>query len=95
MKTMKSKADANLAQELYEIIQARRELDKREREIKDYFKALGDQPLQVGGYLIIQKEAVTSSLDRVKLAAENGDEFVAKYLKITTYTRLEIIKEKK
>lgn len=95
MKTLKSKANVNLAQELYEIIEARRELDKREREIKDYFKSLGDEPIKLDGFLIIQKECVNSYLDRAKLAAEKGDEFVAKYLKITTYTRLDIIKDKK
>lgn len=92
---MKNKAATNLAQELYEIIEARKELDKREREIKDYFKSLGEENLHIGGYLIVQKECVNSYLDRARLAADKGDEFVAKYLRITTYTRLEVIKDKK
>ena len=94
MKTLRNQNDSELAQELYEVISQRKELDKREKELKAHFKAMGPDPIKVGGFLILQKDGSTTSLDRSMLAADHGEEFLARYLKETKYVKIEILRER-
>jgi predicted phage-related endonuclease len=67
---LRSKKDTDLAAELYEINNQRKELEKREKEIKEYFKEkMGDEQTAIAGnYVLLLKVSVRNDLDKDALA---------------------------
>ncbi len=92
MKTLRSKTDIDLAIELSHVIAERRTLEKRETELKDYFKnKINDfGVIRVGDVIIVLSECERESLDRKALETELGVDRVKEFVNITTYTKLEV-----
>lgn len=90
----KVKNDALLAIELAKVIEVRRELDKREAELKDLFKVrmsnLGVDTISIGGVLISLVPKSRTSLDRKALVVAFGESVVSQYEKITEYVQVDI-----
>lgn len=88
------KSDALIANELLEVIEQRRQLDRREEELKSYFrtrlKGLNVDTVTIGGILISLVEKSRSSLDRKALEVAFTYEVISRYEKITTYTQVDI-----
>lgn len=89
-------SDESLAQELYQIIEERKHLEKREKELKQHFKAVmgKNHAVRCGDYAFTLKEAVTTYIDRAALALSMGDKFLEKFTKETQYTKFEIVRIK-
>ena len=70
MKTTVKKQTVNDALELFEVIEQRKVLEKREKELKESFKALlGEETaLNANGILISLDERSRKSLDKKELA---------------------------
>jgi len=88
------KNDAMLAVELLEVIEARRKLDRREEELKGYFRTrltnLNVDTVTVGGVLISLVEKSRSSLDRKALTASFGEDVIKRFERLTQYLQLDV-----
>ena len=95
MKVLKSERTKEMAAELFALISQRKEIERREKELKDYFKStMAEHTLiRAGDYSVILKDAVTSSIDRKALIAAKGEQFVAGFTKETHYQKVEIVKD--
>ena len=93
MKTIKNEQDKKLAKELYEVIEQRKKIEKRERYIKGYFKLMLPQELvKVGNYVITLTDQERASIDKNKLIADKGEDFVSDYTSVTVFKKLDIKK---
>lgn len=92
MKTMRSQKIIAAAEELSAVIESRKALEKRERELKDLFKVeLGDEKVgRVGNYVIMITDCQTSTIHRDRLIADMGLEWVHNYTQITKYKKVTI-----
>lgn len=93
MKTVRSEKEEKLAIQLSHIIADRRELEKKETELKNHFKAMLDGEagiLKVGDVLIIISECERSDLDKKSLMADIGEDKFNKFLKTSTYLKTEV-----
>lgn len=92
MKAIKS--DATLALELHEIILERRSLDKRETELKGYFKTrlanLGINTVTIAGVLISLVDRERRDLDRKAIEAQFGPDLVKQFEKVTRFTQVDV-----
>jgi len=90
MKTTTSKKKIDQAKALIRFIQARKEAEKVEKELKSYWKIelKTDGAINAGGILITVEDCTRSSIDTKTLAAEMGAEFVKKYTKITEFQKV-------
>ena len=88
------KNDANLALELVEVVEQRRNLDRREDELKNYFRTrltgLNLDTVTVGGVLISLTEKCRTSLDRKALEVAFGVDVLTRFEKITPYVQLDV-----
>jgi hypothetical protein len=91
------KTDAQLAQELLEVIEQRKSLDKRESDLKDLFKtklnSQGINTLSVGGILISLVSKERSNLDKKALVAAFGEETVQGFERIAKYIQVDVKSE--
>ena len=88
------KTDAILAAELLKAIEQRKQFERRESELKDYFKTkMGNMNLDtisVGGILVSLVEKSRSGLDRKALVAAFGEDVINQYEKQTQYTQVDV-----
>lgn len=88
------KTDAMLATELLTAIEQRKQSEKRESALKDYFKTkLGNMNLDTisfGGVLISLIGKSRSGLDRKALVAVFGEDTINQYEKVTQYTQVDV-----
>lgn len=90
MKT-KNKDKISKANELLKLVSSRKQNEKRESELKEYFKnEIKDGVLECGNVTIIILDAKKSSLDRKGLEQEFGLEAVKAFEKITEYKKVEV-----
>ena len=95
MKKTVSREKIEKARELAKVIEIRKIAEKKESELKDYFKdeLKEDNAIQAGDVLIIAKERERKGLDRKELFNVFGEEMMAKFETVTTYTQIEVIKK--
>ena len=88
------KNNALIANELVEVIELRRQLERKEQELKNYFKThlsnLNIDTVTVGGVLISLVEKNRSSLDRKALDVAFGNEVISRYEKVTQYVQVDV-----
>lgn len=94
MKTLKSKQALENAIALEQITAARRDLEKKEKALKEWFLAsLADEnAAKVGDILIVITDCENTSIDRVSLASDHGNDFLKAYTKVTKYRKVEVKK---
>lgn len=95
MKTTTAKATINLVNNLADLIEQRRHLEKMERSLKDSLKSLMAESetsvLSAGEYVVILSTRQRSSLDDVLVKSLLGDRY-AECVKSADYQILEIKK---
>ncbi len=89
MKTIRAKSDIEKANELFELIEARKEIERKERELKDYFKAMGEAAIKANDILITLTEKERTNLDRKALQAFMGDKLV-EFETTTEYVQVDV-----
>lgn len=91
MKT-KSEAKIELVAHLARVIDVRKSLEKQEKDLKEQVKALmGDaMVLEAGDFSVVISQRNRRDLDKDAIAHDMGQDFVAKYTKVTTYDTMEI-----
>ena len=89
-----NKSDASLALELKEMIDQRRAIEKREQELKSYFKTkltnLGHDTATIGGILISLITKSRTDIDRKAIAAQFGADFLKSYERKTAYMQVDV-----
>jgi hypothetical protein len=93
MKNLRSDENLRLASELSNVIAKRKEYEKRERELKDYFLNLADNKaglLKIGEVLIVITDCERATLDRKALEAKYGADKIKAFDKVTTYLKTEV-----
>ena len=91
MKTTKAKTNIELAQEFLAIREKLKQLNKREKELKEYFSNLidNDSSLLVGTSITISKHEMSrKTLDKKALIASGID--ITPFEKTSTYNVLKI-----
>lgn len=92
MKNTVKKEILEKAIELMQIIDRRRELDKQEKAIKDFFKAYceqeGETALLAGQILIIISEKERTTVDMEKMKADGIE--LKKYERVTKYKQMDV-----
>lgn len=95
MKTTENKSTIALVERLSEIIEAKKHLEKAERDIKADLKAimsdLGVQALGAGGYVMIISDRVRTELDKEMVKAALGIRY-NEFLKKSEYQIFEVKK---
>lgn len=88
------KNNALIANELLEVIERRKALERKEQELKNYFKthlsSLNIDTVNVGGVLISLVNKSRSSLDRNALEVAFGSEVISRYEKVTSYIQVDV-----
>lgn len=89
MITPKTNEEIQLAIELYELQEARRTIEKREEELKDFFKKRigNDNGMNAGSILILLEDCTRSSLDRKSLENEFGVYPIKRHEKVTHFKK--------
>ena len=92
MKKFRSKNILAMAVELVELIEAKKCIKKREKEIKDFFKEkMGESDMAtVGNILMTLKEVKKQTLDKEALAKDLGEKEFQKYIETTYHVRFDI-----
>ena len=90
MKTIKAKSDILKAQELFNLIEARKEIEKKERELKDYFKAMGEVAIKANDILITLTEKERTNLDKLALTAFLGPDKIHEFETVTEYVKVDV-----
>lgn len=94
LKQIKTKSEINKAQDLFSLIELRKETEKREKILKDHFRILmGNEELNnvlVGNFLITLDERKTTSIDREMLKKELGEERAKEFERETVYEILSV-----
>jgi len=90
MKT-KSQDLITKAKELLATIRTRRELEKKETELKDFFKEKNtDGFIDAGGVLVTFTNKTRTSLDRKALEAHFGKDVIARFENSTPYCQVDV-----
>lgn len=90
MKTIRSQSDILKAQELFNLIEARKEIEKKERELKDYFKAMGEVAIKANDILITLTEKERTNLDKLALTAFLGPDKIHEFETVTEYVQVDV-----
>lgn len=89
-----NKSDAILAIELHAVIQERRAIEKREQELKSFFKTkltnLGHDTAVIGGVLISLVAKSRTDIDRKAIAAQLGADFLRRFETKTEYVQIDV-----
>ena len=93
MKQVRSQADIELANELAKLVESRRELEKREKELKEYFKAKADGAgeMKVGNVLFLFTEKCRENIDKSKVMSLLGSKF-KEVVSTVTYIQTDVRK---
>jgi hypothetical protein len=87
-------SDAELAIELKRVIELRRANEKREDELKSYFKSklasIGQDTANVGGILISLVERSRTDIDKQAIAAQMGADFLKRFQTKTTFIIVDV-----
>ncbi len=90
------KTDSDLALELLEIINQRKQIEKREKALKAHFRncldKTGVNAIQYGEIALSLTEKTRKDLDRKSLIVAFGETVINRYLKSTTYSQLNLEK---
>ncbi len=93
MQVYKVNRDAVLANELLELIEARKVIERREKELKQYFKTkldnIGHDTASLGGVLISLVTKERRDLDKKSLKAHFGD-LIKSFEKTTRYLQVDV-----
>jgi bifunctional ADP-heptose synthase (sugar kinase/adenylyltransferase) len=91
MKTTQKAETISKAQQLSELIEKRKELEKVEKEIKEFFKAIigNEGVLLAGDYMILISERSRKDVDKKSLAAELGERY-SQFEKESSYQIVEV-----
>jgi hypothetical protein len=90
MKT-KSQELITKAKELLNAIRMRRELEKKETELKDFFKSKNtDGFIDADGVLLTFTNKTRTGLDRKALEAKFGKDVIAQFETSTEYTQVDV-----
>lgn len=94
MKTV-AKSNIELAENLFKVIEARKELEKRETELKEQVKELmGDESiLEAGSIFISFDERSRTDLDKKKMQQDLGLELLKQFEKTSTFRVMQVIKK--
>ena len=94
MKTV-AKSNIELAENLFKVIEARKELEKRETELKEQVKELmGEESiLEAGSIFISFDERSRTDLDKKKMQQELGLELLKQFEKTSTFRVMQVIKK--
>ena len=96
MNALNQKSDIELAKDLLKIIEDRKEIEKKEKELKSYFRtqfeSLGIDTATIGKVLISMVSKTRTGLDQKALIAKLGKEFVAQFVAETPYTQVDVKK---
>lgn len=96
MKALKLKTDIELAQELLKVISNRKDIEKREKELKAYFRtqfeSLGIDTATIGKVLISLVSKTRTGLDQKAMVAKLGKEFVSQFESKTPYVQVDVKK---
>ena len=88
------KSDAELALELKEVIDQRRAIEKREDQLKSYFKtklaSLGQDTANLGGVLISLVEKSRTGIDQKAISAQMGADFLKRFEVKTAYVQVDV-----
>ena len=97
MKNITAKAKVEMAKQLAEIIQERKDLEKKEKTLKEFFKAeIGDSgAANVGDILITLEDRSRESVDKKSIEADMGREWLEQYLKTSSYQMVSVKNLKK
>lgn len=86
-----SKEKIEKAKELLSLIVARRDMEKKEAELKDYFKAeITDGVLEAGKVIITLETKTRTSLDKKAMEEALGKDTVARFEKMTQYQQVNV-----
>lgn len=93
MKKTVKKENVNFAKELSELIDKRKKLEKREKELKNFFKSLllDSNAMQIGDFVLTLDDCKRSSFDNDLLKDLLGPK-IDDYKKVTHYKKLDIKK---
>ncbi len=89
MKNLRSKNDVEKASELKDLLEDLKQMQKREKELKEYFKNKLDGVAKCGDILICIDEKNRTSLDKKELQTLLGDK-IKEYEKTTTYKTISL-----
>jgi site-specific recombinase XerC len=89
MKNLRNKIDVEKALELKEVIDQRKDLEKKEKALKEHFKVMNENALKVGDILITFDDAKRTGLDKKSLAEKLGDK-LKEFETITTYKKMSV-----
>lgn len=94
MKTVRSKKMIEMVAELAEIVEQRRELAKKEKQLKAQLDVAleNEEAMKAGQWLVTATEKTRSSLDRKALEAEYGADEITRFEKVTTYRQIDLKK---
>jgi hypothetical protein len=82
-----SKSTIELATQLLEVIELRKELEKNEKELKDRVKAImgEEKVLDTGSVLILLDDRERTDLDKKRLTQELGMDLIRQYETKSTF----------
>lgn len=80
----------SIAKQYLEVITQIKELEKQKDKLRaELLGVIGESPaIMLDGVMVMQELRERSSLDKEKLIADHGAQFVEQYLKKTQYTEL-------
>lgn len=96
MKIIKSKQKIEMAARLYQLIVARRAIEKEEEELKSFFKVdlKSDLFLKLGRIIITGQWIPKRGLDKDKLLAHFGAEKLKEFESSSEYLKMEVLEDR-
>lgn len=90
-----AKSNVELAESLFKTIELRKELEKREAELKEQVKELmGEETiLEAGPIFISFDERLRTDLDKKKMQQELGLELLKQFEKTSTFRVMQVIRK--
>jgi len=96
VRVRRSTADSNVikARRLAEVKDIRLSLEKEEKALKAHFTEIigKNGALEAGGVLISLVQKCRKGLDKKRIEADHGQDFILKYQKETIYTQVDVKK---
>lgn len=96
LKLVNKLSEKESAEILFNMIQERRKLERKEKDLKDHFKKMmensGVTVMKVGDFIITLDDRKTTSIDRQMLAEELGINEAKKFEKEINYKVLDLKK---
>jgi len=85
--------EQELAQQLFELIEKRKEIEKAEAKLKEHFKTRlsTERPYQIGIFMFFLTERSRTDLDKERLRGELGSRY-SDFEKVSTYNVMDLKK---